>query len=198
MLQQTMHNIIDAIWPLIIIVIVVLTSFRIMDILINKKNFILYKDLMTVLFIIYIISLFYIVTFQDVNYGSSNFVPFKEINRYTFLSNLFIKNVMGNVLLFIPFGFFTAYFLNTKKIFPPIILTIITSITIETVQLKIGRVFDIDDIILNVLGGIFGFILFILFSYIKKIIPKYLKKEWLINIILSLLIILTLYIILHI
>ncbi len=198
MLQHTMHNIIDAIWPLIIIVIVVLTSFRIMDILINKKNFILYKDLMTVLFIIYIISLFYIVTFQDVNYGSSNFVPFKEINRYTFLSNLFIKNVMGNVLLFIPFGFFTAYFLNTKKIFPPIILTIITSITIETVQLKIGRVFDIDDIILNVLGGIFGFILFILFSYIKKIIPKYLKKEWLINIILSLLIILTLYIILHI
>lgn len=198
MLQQTMHNIIDAIWPLIIIVIVVLASFRIMDILINKKNFILYKDLMTVLFIIYIISLFYIVTFQDVNYGSSNFVPFKEINRYTFLSNLFIKNVMGNVLLFIPFGFFTAYFLNTKKIFPPIILTIITSITIETVQLKIGRVFDIDDIILNVLGGIFGFILFILFSYIKKIIPKYLKKEWLINIILSLLIILTLYIILHI
>lgn len=198
MLQHTMHNIIDAIWPLIIIVIVVLASFRIMDILINKKNFILYKDLMTVLFIIYIISLFYIVTFQDVNYGSSNFVPFKEINRYTFLSNLFIKNVMGNVLLFIPFGFFTAYFLNTKKIFPPIILTIITSITIETVQLKIGRVFDIDDIILNVLGGIFGFILFILFSYIKKIIPKYLKKEWLINIILSLLIILTLYIILHI
>lgn len=198
MLQHTMHNIIDAIWPLIIIVIVVLTSFRIMDILINKKNFILYEDLMTVLFIIYIISLFYIVTFQDVNYGSSNFVPFKEINRYTFLSNLFIKNVMGNVLLFIPFGFFTAYFLNTKKIISPIILTIITSITIETVQLKIGRVFDIDDIILNVLGGIFGFILFILFSYIKKIIPKSLKKEWLINIILSLLIILTLYIILHI
>ncbi len=198
MIQDTMHNIINAIWPLIIIVVVVLTSFRIMDILIHKRKIILYKDLITLLFIIYIICLFYIVTFQDVNYGTSNFIPFKEINRYTFLSRLFIKNVMGNVILFIPFGFFSSYFLKTKKILPSTILTIITSITIEIVQLKIGRVFDIDDIILNIIGGLIGYLLYILLNYIKKIIPNFLKKEYLINIILSILIIISLYIILYI
>ena len=56
---------------------------------------------------------------------------------------------MGNILLFIPYGFLSSYYLDNKKFGVITILTIITTLTIETVQYYIGRVFDIDDIILN-------------------------------------------------
>ena len=72
-----------------------------------------------------------------------------------------MRNVMGNIILFIPYGFLASYLLNNKKFSVITILTVIASLTIETVQYYIGRVFDIDDIILNVIGGIVGFLVFI-------------------------------------
>ncbi len=105
--------------------------------------------------------MFHVVTFQDSNYGTSNFTPFKEIFRYDIGSHKFMRNVMGNIILFIPYGFLASYLLNNKKFSVITILTVIASLTIETVQYYIGRVFDIDDIILNVIGGIVGFLVFI-------------------------------------
>ena len=49
MLQNTISNIILEIWPMIIITVVILTSLRIMDIIINKKKIVLYKDLLILL-----------------------------------------------------------------------------------------------------------------------------------------------------
>lgn len=190
MFQSTISSIILEIWPMILIIVVILTTLRVMDIIVNKRKIVLYNDLLILLFAIYILCLFHVVTFQDVNFGESNFIPFKEMFRYELFSRLFIKNVMGNVLLFIPFGFFTSYILKRKRIYIPIILTIITSITIETTQLYIGRVFDIDDIILNVVGGIIGYLLYIFLDEIKIHLPKYLKKDWFINTILILIIML--------
>lgn len=192
MFQNTISNIILEIWPMIIITVVILTSLRLMDIIINKKKIVLYKDLLILLFAIYILCLFHIVTFQDVNFASSNFIPFKEMFRYELFSRLFIKNVMGNVLLFIPFGFFTSYLIKTKKIYVPVILTAIISITIETTQLYIGRIFDIDDIILNIIGGIIGYLFYIFLEEIKNHLPAYLKKDWFLNTIIILIILLVL------
>ena len=136
-------------------------------------------------FIMYVIALFEVVTFQDVSWSSSNFIPFKEMLRYEFGTKLFFKNVVGNMIMFIPFGFFTSYFLKLKKIYSVFILTLLTSITIETTQLLIGRVFDIDDILLNILGGLIGYFIF---KIIYKI--KFLKKESIYNIIISVILIL--------
>src|SRR5699024_1806752 len=110
----------------------------------------------TLLFIIYVLCLFYVVTFQDVSWSTSNFTPFSEMFRYEIGSRLFIKNVLGNVILFLPYGFFAAYYLKLKKPWSILGLSILVSLTIETTQLLIGRVFDIDDIILNTIGGLFG------------------------------------------
>ena len=44
MFQNTISNIILEIWPMIIITVVILTSLRIMDIIINKKKIVLYKQ----------------------------------------------------------------------------------------------------------------------------------------------------------
>lgn len=184
MFQDTVVNIINDIWPMILIIVVILVSLRITDIIINKKKIVLYNDLLILLFIVYILCLFHVVTFQDVNFGNSNFIPFKEMFRYEFLSRLFIKNVMGNVLLFVPYGFFSCYILKTRKFYVPFILLIVASVTIETVQYYIGRVFDIDDIILNIVGGIIGYIIYVILDKINNNLPKIFKKELFLNIVL--------------
>ena len=93
-------------WPTILLITVVAFAMRITYILKNKERFVLYKDLMFYFFIIYILCLFYVVTFQDVSWSTSNFIPFKEILRYSIGSSSFYKNVLGNMVMFVPFGFF--------------------------------------------------------------------------------------------
>ena len=39
-------------------------------------------------------------------------------------------------------------------------VTLIVSVVIEFIQLKIGRAFDVDDIILNMFGGMLGYYLY--------------------------------------
>ena len=56
------------------------------------------------------------------------------------------------------------------------LLTLLTSLSIETTQSMIGRVFDIDDIILNLLGGIMGHYLYRFLDNIKSHLPVFLKK----------------------
>ncbi len=177
---DTVKNIFEYIWPMIVIVVTIISSIRISYLIKNKfKDFKLYQELIHLSFIIYILSLFYIVTFQDVNYGTSNFTLFKEMFRYEFGSPLFIKNVLGNILLFIPLGFYISYYLRSENSISTLIITILSSITIESTQLVIGRVFDVDDIILNVVGGIVGYLFY------KSIIhlPKFVQKTWFLNII---------------
>jgi glycopeptide antibiotics resistance protein len=117
----------------------------------------------------------------------SNVIPFKEIFRYSVASEAFFKNVIGNILLYMPFGLFVSAHLNNKKIFPTLFLTIIASLTVETVQLVIGRVFDVDDIILNVVGGTLGAYVFIILDKFRGRLPRILKQEWFMNLIVIIL-----------
>lgn len=181
---KSIQSVIDITWPMVVISIVVLVSIRLAYIIKNKDHLVLYKELLTLSFIIYILCLFQIVTFQDdVIWSSNNFIPFKEILRYDIGSKLFFKNVLGNILLFIPFGWFTTYYLNNKKIYPTIILSIIASVAIEVVQMSIGRVFDIDDIILNMCGGIIGFYIYGFIRSMYDRLPNIFKKEVVLNIV---------------
>jgi len=177
-------------WPTILLSTVILVSMRIVMLVKNKEQVVLYKELMSLLFIIYVLCLFYVVTFQDVNYSTSNFVPFTEMFRYDFGSRLFIKNILGNMLLFIPFGFFLGYYLKLKKPISILLMCLLVSGTIEVTQLIIGRVFDVDDIILNLIGGFIGYILWKLLEDIKDLLPSILRNQIVYNIILITLIIL--------
>ena len=185
MFSNSIKEILLDIWPSLIICFIIITSLRITFLVKNKIKFIFYKEILMLGFIMYVRALFEVVTLQDVSWSSSNFIPFKEMLRYEFGTKLFFKNVVGNMIMFIPFGFFTSYFLKLKKIYSVFILTLLTSITIETTQLLIGRVFDIDDILLNILGGLIGYFIF---KIIYKI--KFLKKESIYNIIISVILIL--------
>lgn len=180
-------NMLDTTWPMLVISCLVATVLRITYLVTNGKKFVLYEELLKLFFIIYILCLFQIVTAQDVSFGGVNIIPFKEIFRYEAGTYLFYKNILGNVLLFLPFGFFVGYFIKVKKVSVMLLLSFIVSISIETTQLAIGRVFDVDDVILNVLGGLIGFLLY---KLLNKIIPEKLKKNWILNIIIIVLIIL--------
>ena len=163
--MRLINDLVPGVWPLVIIICVIAISLRLSYLKINKRKVNIYEELFNLVFIIYILCLFHIVTYQDVNYGTNNFIPFKEMFRYDVGSYKFYKNIIGNMVLFLPYGFFVSNYLDCKKVVKPIYLSLILSTTIEIVQYYIGRVFDIDDIILNVVGAVIGYFVFRLFDY---------------------------------
>ena len=189
-MTKTIQGVINMAWPMVLISVVIVVSLRITYLVKNRKKFVLYKELLMLSFIIYILCLFQIVTFQDdVSWSTNNFIPFKEMFRYSFGSRLFIKNVVGNITLFLPFGLFTSYYLDIKKPYLIVLLTLIASISIESVQMVIGRVFDIDDIILNLLGGILGFYILTLLRRIGNSLPNFMKSDIFLNILSAIILI---------
>ena len=126
---------------------------------------------------IYILLLYYIVTFQDNNYGTNNLNPFKEIFRYNVSSKLFFKNVVGNTILFIPFGIFVTHYVKNNKIYLTMFLTFLVSCSIEFAQSIIGRTADIDDIILNTTGGVIGYLIYNFSDKIADKLPRFMKSQ---------------------
>ena len=191
LIRQSMIEILGEVWPTILISSVIIISMRITYLIKNEQKFVLYKELLSFVFVVYVLCLFYVVTFQDVGWSKSNFIPFKEMFRYSIGSRLFIKNVIGNIILFIPYGFFTSYILNLKKVKSTIFMSLLVSISIEVTQLVIGRVFDIDDILLNILGGAIGFYLYRSLDLINEHLPRVLKNQIVYNIIIIIFVILS-------
>ena len=182
-LTDTIQGVVNFTWPMLIISTVIMVSVRLTYLLKEKQKVVIYKELLMLCFAIYILCLFQVVTFQDdVTWSSNNFIPFKEILRYNITSRLFIKNVLGNMIMFLPFGFFTSYYLKSEEKLLPLLLTVIASISIELVQLAIGRVFDVDDIILNIVGGLLGYYIYAILREVGERLPNFLKNELFLNI----------------
>lgn len=104
---------------------------------------------------------------------SINLIPFYSIKEYIFSNSANIKkfafsNVVGNIAIFIPLGTYLSLLKKNKRVINNLLFIFIVSLSIEIIQglLGIGAA-DIDDIILNCLGGLIGilgykFLLFIL------------------------------------
>ena len=116
-MKETILDIFEGVMPTVIICVVIAVSLRLTYLIRNKKKFHFLQELFALTFIIYIICLFYAVTFQDIDgsWATSNFLPFHEMFRYSFGSRLFIKNVLGNMLMFVHYVFFSSYFLKEKN-----------------------------------------------------------------------------------
>ena len=184
-LNDTIHGVISMTWPVVFISVVIMVSTRLCYLINNNQKIVLYKELMMLIFAIYILCLFQVVTFQDDTYwASNNFIPFQEILRYNITSHLFWKNVIGNMLMFLPFGFFVSYYINVDKVHLPFMLVLVTSLAIEIVQMMIGRVFDVDDIILNLIGGILGYLIYKILKGIGKKLPDFCRSNWFLNILM--------------
>lgn len=117
----------------------------------------------------------------------NNFIPFKTIYiiikeafQYHLYGNI-VYQIFGNILLFAPLGFSISFFLqNRKKTIKVISCIVFISFSIETLQgilnylLELNyRSVDIDDLILNTIGGILGYVFSI---YILGFITNKAKK----------------------
>ena len=177
MLKSAFFDLLDTTWPTLVIFLTVVILMRIFYIVNNGKKFILHEELLLLLFVTYILFLFELVTSRDVYMSGTNLVPFREIFRYPIGSENFNRQVFGNIILFMLFGFFAAYYTKMKKLGSITLISFLVSLTIEIVQKYIGRSFDIDDILLNVLGGILGFLVYIGLDAIRKKLPGIFQKD---------------------
>lgn len=189
MIKSTFFEVLDTTWPTLVIFLTIIILLRVFTILNTSKKFILHEELLLLLFITYILFLFELVTSRDVYMNGTNLVPFREMFRYPVGSENFNRQVVGNILLFMPFGFFATYYTKIKKISSISFMSILVSLTIEVVQKYIGRSFDVDDIILNVVGGILGFLVYIGLDAIRKKLPNIFQKDGFYNFLSILLVI---------
>ena len=119
----------------------------------------------------YLFLLFYVLFFAE-QFGRTNAPEgyqfnvrlFREIGRFIRLGlergnwQPFWINVVGNILVFIPFGYGIPFlFRKCRNVMLVTLLTFQFSMTVELIQLisKVGS-FDVDDLLLNTLGGVIG------------------------------------------
>ena len=122
-----------------------------------------------ILFIVYVIVMCYILFFMDWrsrNTGGAlryNAVPFHEIKRFIGMLDRYpyiaLMNLLGNIAIFIPFGALLTFFRRKERVivFQVTLLSFFVSCAIELLQLftRVGSC-DVDDVILNTLGGFIG------------------------------------------
>ena len=184
MIRSTFFSIIDGAWPSLVIFLTILILVRFAYLTNTKTKIVLHSELFMLLFVAYILCLFELVTYSDVSFAGTNFTPFREILRYPIGSSSFYNQVIGNILLFVPFGYFVSSLVKVRKFTGIFKMSLIVSSTIECVQYFIGRSFDIDDIILNVCGGIIGFLIYIGISAIHHHLPKVFRRDWFLNLVM--------------
>lgn len=95
--------------------------------------------------------------------GGINLVPFRQSYfllryylRHGLLEAIWI-NFPGNVLMFFPVGFFPGLLMSRPRWWKSTLFAAVLSFLIEFFQLFISRGTDIDDLILNTLGGLLGY-----------------------------------------
>ncbi|MCP3760954.1 VanZ family protein [Domibacillus sp. A3M-37] len=101
---------------------------------------------------------------------SANLIPFQSIRLFLAPSNLTpsirLQNLAGNVLLFVPLGLLLPFwFHRCRRFFSVTGAAAGLSLFYEVVQLLFGfGSFDVDDLLLNTIGGMIGYGLFFLFK----------------------------------
>ncbi len=124
-------------------------------------------------FFVYIIFLLKLLFFSRITFGELfssgravirdyNFIPFKTVSGFLFtdsqaVSRFSFSNVAGNIMIFIPLGGFLPLLMRHKKIHIHLLVVFASSLAAELIQLIFGiGTCDIDDLILNTIGGIIG------------------------------------------
>lgn len=139
------------------------------------------KILIVITFVVYCMAVMHIVLLSRLymlRYGwgrnsilqylslNSNFVPFRTIGGYlaalrtgSMNRDIPIKNLLGNAVMFLPLGVYLPLLWDKMKSFRVTMLTtLVILLVIELLQMVTGLgSFDIDDLILNLLGAVLGY-----------------------------------------
>lgn len=150
------------------------------------KKVVIKKTILNSLFYFYVIILLAVTIFPiPVQWlkeiwtygGDNNFIPFVSILSILSNDNLTViikmKQIIGNIILFIPMGFFIPLIWKSMNYFKKALLIgILYSIWVELAQHIISlllwfnyKVTDVDDILLNTFWFIMGFFFYKLFVW---------------------------------
>lgn len=124
-------------------------------------------------YILLLIKVLFLSRISQSDHRSINLIPFYSIKEYIYSNSATIKrfafgNVIGNIVIFTPLGAYLSLFKNDKRVITNFLFIFIVSLFVEIIQGLLGiGASDVDDIILNCLGGLIGilgykFLLFIL------------------------------------
>ena len=145
----------------------------------RKKK--IFRAVGKVLFLLYVVFLIYFLFLAEW-YGRTgiseeyryNLELFREIKRFIIYREQLgafavFANLAGNILIFVPYGFFISVAIRERGFFKTLFFSMGLSLCVEIIQLftRVGS-FDVDDILLNTIGGVFGYIIFLICNGIRR------------------------------
>ena len=135
--------------------VVLIPLFLILNYTVFRRD--LRKSFLYMLFCLYLCCVFILVGIPNVLYFRPdinwNLIPFRGM-----IADL--KNSILNIVLFVPLGFvLTVLWQRFRKLQSTIFFGFSFSLTIELLQMLTYRATDVNDLITNTLGAIFGFLL---------------------------------------
>lgn len=104
--------------------------------------------------------------------ATANFTPFRTIRMYIVYAHKLnsFENLVGNILIFVPFGFGLPYVFQQGRRFGSMLLNAFVFVLgIEVFQLfSAFGAFDVDDIILNCLGAVWGYLFYLIMEGMRR------------------------------
>lgn len=100
-----------------------------------------------------------------------NLIPFHEIGQYLSGSanvsrTVVMNNILGNIVIFTPLGLYLPLLIKNNSVIKNVYAVALISLAIEIIQFVFAiGISDIDDIILNTVGGTLGIAIFSLLSF---------------------------------
>lgn len=178
--------------PYMVIAVPIYLIVRFLMLRKSSRKFNLYHEIALLIFVIFIVGLASQIVIPKIELGINgninilkngthgiNLLPLKvlfETYREVFINlniNYFIINFLGNIIMFMPIGFFIPLLweIPDKKI---IIVGFLFSLFVEVCQLFLNRGTDVDDLILNTLGTILGLLVYkFLYKKFKNLIIRF-------------------------
>lgn len=92
--------------------------------------------------------------------GDINLIPFQSL-ELGYQSMYTVFNLLGNIIMFLPFGFFAALLWRDFGWKSALLVGGCITGFIECWQLLVGRAFDVDDLAFNTLGVLCGYWLWV-------------------------------------
>ena len=144
-----------------------------------------------ILFVLYVVFIVWFLIFSDwygrageLNEYHYNLELFKEIKRFwNYREQLgyfvMLENLLGNVIIFVPFGFFLPMASRYQSFFSTLYASFGFSLCVEVFQFvtRVGS-FDVDDLLLNTIGGVMGHIIYLICESVgRKNVYKKKKKR---------------------
>ena len=139
----------------------------------KKKSRIVRDAVLYAVFALYLLLLLLILFRQHHETRSVNLVPLRSVLQYItgadplgsetsavqaqFLQGLALSNLLGNLVLFFPLGVYVKLFWERLPLWGCILLPAGASLVVEVLQfITAWGVADIDDLLLNAIGGALG------------------------------------------